>query len=90
MPIPQAYGQAVRGIALNRFVVGVVFFAAWVCVPLLSFLLLLLVAPLLSILSGTMYVSFRHIWLGRGKNEAVQAVEETGPVNVCAVPVPGR
>lgn len=73
LPMLQAYAQAVRGIALNWFVVGVVFFVAWVCVPLLSFLSPLFVAPVLSLLSSVMYVSFRHIWLGRGKNEAVQA-----------------
>jgi len=87
LPLVQAYNQTVRGIALNGFVVGVVFFAAWVCVPLLSFLSPLFVAPVLSILSSVMYVSFRHIWLGKGKNEAVRVAEEIGSVRFSATPV---
>lgn len=82
MPLPTAWQQAVRGLALNGFVAGVVLFAAWVCVPLLSLLSPLLAAPLLAFVSSMMYVSFRHIWLGRGMNEAVQRGNTLQPIPV--------
>lgn len=90
LSIVQAYVQAVRSIALNWFVVGVVFFIGWVCVPLLSFLSPLFVAPLLAILSSMMYVSFRHIWLGKGRNEAAQTADEDLPAGMTAIPVASR
>lgn len=90
LPIVQAYRETVRGIALNWFVIAMVFFIACVCLPLLAFLSPLFAPPLLAVLSSVMYVSFRHIWLGRGMNEparAGQGVDEDAPTQLTPVPV---
>ncbi|HLU62303.1 MAG TPA: hypothetical protein VKZ99_08135 [Gammaproteobacteria bacterium] len=86
LPLLQAYGQAIQAISMNGFVVGLVFAIAVICAPVFMLLSPLFAVPLLAMLSSLMYVSFRHIWLGQGRNTPEVAKATVRVLQPAAIP----
>ncbi|MGE6193719.1 hypothetical protein ACQKCL_22130 [Stutzerimonas stutzeri] len=75
LPLAEASDQALEAFELNRFLLGFTLAAGSVCMILNMLDAVVLAIPAFAVLSAMMYVSYRHIWLDKIKND-----ESTVPV----------
>ncbi len=71
MPLGMAAAQAGEAFMLNRFVI--LLSLALGVVSQLAIILPILVFPFVALVTSLMYVSYRHIWMGRGLNNRAPA-----------------
>lgn len=69
-PLALSIDQAIHALSLNKFVILIVLVFA--LSGIIGFLSPILIFPWLALASSMMYVSYRHIWLGKGENELVK------------------